>query len=247
MKKKSKIWIYPLIIKGVLLILTSSCKKDDDNNDNNNPSNGDLKIQLKMYGQKNGLGSGIKSDTNTCALIDLRNAITSISVSTDAIIDGQTDNLNWTIIYSDTAQLLFTQRQISPVSLPVGSYKSIKIIMKNRIYWVCDFNSNTYEFEDFNCSSCDPNGFGPTNYFYSDGLHELDSTNHFFLCTPNEKLGGFDILENQTTTLTWRFNVISLQWIDVNSNGTWDTGIDKMDNWATPLGVETMMDFIVTY
>ena len=29
MKKKSKIWIYPLIIMGVLLILTSSCKKDD--------------------------------------------------------------------------------------------------------------------------------------------------------------------------------------------------------------------------
>lgn len=29
MKKKIKIWIYPLIIMGVLLVLASSCKKDD--------------------------------------------------------------------------------------------------------------------------------------------------------------------------------------------------------------------------
>jgi len=31
MKKKTKIWIYPLIIMGMFLMLTSSCKKKDDN------------------------------------------------------------------------------------------------------------------------------------------------------------------------------------------------------------------------
>ena len=29
MKKKNKIWIYPLVIMGILLMLTNSCKKDD--------------------------------------------------------------------------------------------------------------------------------------------------------------------------------------------------------------------------
>lgn len=35
MKNKNKLWFYPLVMMGVLLILTSSCKKDD----NNSPSN----------------------------------------------------------------------------------------------------------------------------------------------------------------------------------------------------------------
>jgi len=33
MKKKNRIFIYPLVIMGVLLMLTSSCKKKDTNND----------------------------------------------------------------------------------------------------------------------------------------------------------------------------------------------------------------------
>jgi uncharacterized protein (TIGR02145 family) len=32
MKKKNKIWIYPLIVMGFVLILTNSCKKDENNN-----------------------------------------------------------------------------------------------------------------------------------------------------------------------------------------------------------------------
>jgi len=36
---KKKIWIYPLIIMGMLLMLTYSCKKKDDNNNNNNNNN----------------------------------------------------------------------------------------------------------------------------------------------------------------------------------------------------------------
>ena len=35
MKNKNTIWIYPLIIIGVLLVITSSCSKKDDNNGNN--------------------------------------------------------------------------------------------------------------------------------------------------------------------------------------------------------------------
>jgi hypothetical protein len=34
MKRKSKIWIYPLIIMGVLILVTSSCEKEDNVNDN---------------------------------------------------------------------------------------------------------------------------------------------------------------------------------------------------------------------
>jgi len=37
MKKKNRIWICPLMIMGMLLMLTNSCKKDDENT---NPTNG---------------------------------------------------------------------------------------------------------------------------------------------------------------------------------------------------------------
>lgn len=35
MKMKDIIWLYPLILIGVLIILTNSCRKKDDNNNNN--------------------------------------------------------------------------------------------------------------------------------------------------------------------------------------------------------------------
>ncbi len=37
MKKKFIIWLYPLIVIGIVSILTNSCKKDDDNNNNSTP------------------------------------------------------------------------------------------------------------------------------------------------------------------------------------------------------------------
>lgn len=35
MRKKNRIWIYPLIIMGILIVFADSCKKDEDDNDNN--------------------------------------------------------------------------------------------------------------------------------------------------------------------------------------------------------------------
>jgi uncharacterized protein (TIGR02145 family) len=50
MKRKTTIWISPLIIMGVLLILASSCKKDDDNNDKPAQGSGIIFNPNKSYG-----------------------------------------------------------------------------------------------------------------------------------------------------------------------------------------------------
>jgi hypothetical protein len=230
-----------LLILFSALFLISACKKDD-NDDNTNPT-GNLQMKFSWYSSK----GDVKGDTNTCDLIDIKGTLLEIAVSKDAIVDGQPDNLNWTTIYTTSSSMYFTERQCPVVSLPAGNYKSIKIVQKNAINWKCIFNTDTLEFEDLNNSSLPADTTIPANYFYSDGLHELDASGNFFMHQSEEKLGGFEILDGQTTNLSWRMNIIHLDWIDTNTNGIWDTGIDGLDNWQLPPGVTTMFDFIVTY
>lgn len=232
-----------LLLFFIGLSFFSSCKKDDDNNNDNPNPTGNLQILFSWYSSK----GDIKGDTNTCDIIDIKNTVLEIAVSQDAITDGQPDNLNWTTIYTTTTDLYFTQRTPPTVTLPTGSYKSIKIVQKNLVTWKCMHGSTEYEFESLNNSSLPVDTIVPTNYFYSDGLHELDANGNFFLHQPNEKMGGFTISENATTRLNWRMNIIALDWIDVNSNGTWDTGTDELSNWQLPPGFTTMFDFIVSY
>lgn len=233
-----------LSITFTALILFNSCKKDDDNDNNNNNSNpaGNLQMHFSMYGSK----SGGSKDTNACDIIDIKNTVLSISVSTEAVDTGQPDDMNWTTIYSASSPLFFTERTPPVVSLPVGTYKSIKIVQKNTVIWKCVHDSTTYEFTDYNNSSLGPDDIVPTNYFYNGGGYFLDTLGHFQYGNA-ESVGSFQITENATTTLNWRINLIHLDWIDVNSNGTWETGTDHLDNWQTPPGITTMFDFIVTY
>lgn len=238
MKKISLI----LSITFAVLILFNACKKDDDdNNDNTNPT-GNLQMQFSWYPSK----GDNKGDTNTCDLIDIKSTLLSMAVSTEAIDTGQTDDLVWTTIYTASTSLYFTERTAPVVNLPVGSYKSIKIIQKNTIIWKCIHDSTTYEFTDFNNTAYGPDDIIPTNYFYNGGSYYTDSLGYFHYGNL-ESVGSFDITENNTTNLNWRMNIIHLDWIDVNSNGLWDTGTDKLDNWQLPPGVTTMFDFIVTY
>jgi hypothetical protein len=224
-----------------VFIVISGCKKKDNDSDNTTTT-GNLQVQFSWYSGKD----GSKADTNLCEITDIKGTLLSIAVSTQDIVPGKADDLTWTTIYTASTPLYFTERTAPVVNLPAGLYKSIRIIQKNTIIWECTYNSTTYEFEDFNNSSLGPDDIVPTNYFYNGGLYYLDSLGQFQYANA-ESVGSFQIESNKTTSLNWRMNLTHLNWIDVDTNGVWNTGIDKLDNWQTPPGITTMFDFIVTY
>lgn len=224
-----------------LILLTSfnQCKKSDTE------PTGRIHFKCDLASPKSS-NSPLSDSTKICSIDNIKWTIEEISVSTEPIVDGNTDDITWTNILTNDQLQNFDQYDFT-FDLPAGVYSTLKIKMKNRGIWICSYNDTTYEFEDFNCSSCDPNGESPVNYFYTDGLHYVDNSGVFYIKSPGEKIGGFEIKEGKTTNISWIINLIQLTWFDTNVNGQWDTGIDKLDDWATPSGVETMFDFVVTY
>ena len=223
--------------------LLLQCDKSEDTEDTGEPAKGVIHFKCDMIGS---FTKSTMTDTNVCAITSIKWTIEEIAVSTEAIVDGETDDIEWTTILTNDQLKYFDDYEFS-FELPVGNYPSIKIMMKNRGFWICEYNDTTYEFEDFNCSECDPDGESPVNYFYTDGLHYIDEDSIFYMQTENERIGGFEIKESKTTTISWIINLVSLEWIDVNENGVWDTGTDRLDNWKVGEGKETMFDFIISY
>jgi hypothetical protein len=224
-----------------VFIMISGCKKKDDGVDNT-PSTGNLQVHFSWYTAK----GGDKADTNSCDIVDIKNTLLSIAVSTQDITVGKADDLAWTTVYTASSPEYFTDRTAPVVNLPTGTYKSIKIVQKNTVIWQCTFNSGTYEFESYNNTNYGPDDEIPANYFYNGGSYYLDTIGHFQYGNA-ESVGSFQIESNKTTSLNWRMNLIHLDWIDVDSNGVWTSGVDKLDNWQTASGITTMFDFIVNY
>lgn len=233
---------YRILAVIVLLFLALTlCQCDSDDN-SVEAKVGKIHFKCDMIEQSPKLS---KVDTNLCAINNIKWTIEEIGVSTEPIVNGQPDDIGWEIIHINDSLKYFDEYDFD-FELPVGDYQSIRIKMKNRAFWICDFGGQTYEFEDFNSKDSLPDADSPVNYFYSDGLHYLDPVNGFYLQTQDEKIGNIVIVDGGTTTVNWVINMVSLEWYDVNENGIWETGIDGLDNWALPDSVDTMFDFIIT-
>lgn len=237
---KTKLLFLSLFTVSVLLL---GCDKDDDN------GKGTLSYRTTVWNAElphdgKNAGPDAKGDTNTTELINARHFIPKIEISTDPIADGvSADAINWTVMYESTEEMLHTDRSIS-IALPVGEYVSFRITQRNRVYWVCTFEGDTMEFPSLNDSGIGPNE-QLVNYFGEEGLHKIQDGN-FVLTHPNERLGVFEILPGQTTKVTSRVNIITIDWIDNDGSGNWSDG-DELTNWTVPDGVTTMSDFIVEY
>lgn len=186
------------------------------------------------------------ADTNTCKIVDVRHLLYKLEVSTGNVSEGGTDNLQWKTLYESSVELLDSEREFPPVELPVGTYKCFRVTQRNRLYWVCTMQADTFEFPDLNDSNIDPDSLSPINVFGEDGLYTYDQDDKFTLLTSTEKLGGFEITAGGTTDLTFRLNFNTLDWFDNDEDGQWSQG-DALDNWTLIPGTTTMTDFIVGY
>jgi hypothetical protein len=198
------------------------------------------------YGVANAMAKIAASDTNTVRIIDVKATQYKIEVASGTVVEGGVDNLDWHIIYESTTEMRSVDRVFPPVDLPVGNYNCLRITQKNRLYWMCEYGQDTLELPDLNKAGLDPDSISPINVFSDSGGYTYDAAGRFTMMANNERLGGFEIRENQTTALTVILNLNTLDWIDADSSGTWNPG-DRLDNWTLVSGKLTMADFVVEY
>jgi len=196
--------------------------------------------------------------------LDLKLNIAEIWVSQDQFAAGGTDNLRWHKIGENSQMKSFSDYSFTAENLPVGVYKSIKIVMKRLGYRVATYQNDRasiVEMLEINgpwqadyCS--DFNALAPSNYFNTSGNFNLE--NGRFICiNSGETLTGFEIKPGKITRLYWKMGdernfdpySFTFEWFDENNNGVWDCGIDSQDNYTCNLvpPVETMWIFIARY
>ncbi len=250
------------------LLLFTGCEKDSSETQQGsleirciNPITSNIKDNSQILKVKSRLSnSQLVGDTTETIMISMKIGIGDVWVSQDEVKVGEPDNLTWVKLTkkTNTELKLFEDYTFPATEIPVGTYKSIKITLKNNYYRVLQLSSDPtviYEIlETMGSSSdpCDPNdeSWARVNYFSTDGNHYLID-GEFKMAAPGEKVGGFTIQSDKKAILTWRLGAGATETctnyiIDTNGNREWDCGIDDIDIECPP-SVQQMWDFVVEY
>ncbi len=174
-------------------------------------------------------------------LVDMKNVIHEISVSMDVPVAGAPDDLEWHTLYEGDAVVYQSQLELQQ-DLPAGNYRSLRLVMGNDFFWVCEFNDGVVELAD-------SMGGASTvvNVFSADGLYTPDESGNLAISTTAERMGtSFEVRAGETTVLTVQSNMNTVDWNDADDSGTWTAG-DSLSNWTTVPGTDTMADFIIEY
>ena len=263
MKTKTLIYLF-----FTALILSIGCSKDDEND---NETTGYLQFKtLNPISTSKKSASILKSttsnpaltgDTTETLLTSLNFCIGDVWVSQGEVKAGNPDNLEWIRLTDVTNRelKLFENYLFAAKELPAGTYKSMKITLKNIWYRHVELVSDPsvkYELLETMGSSLDPCNENDTSwvkpdYFSNDGNHNLNDSGVFEVVSAGEKIGGFTIEEGKTAVVSWRlFAGVTEPCInylyDLNGNLEWDCGIDDLEEECPP-EMEYMWDFLVEY
>jgi len=200
-------------------------------------------------------------DTTETIMTSMKIAIGDIWVSKGIVKAGETDNLEWIRLSTETNTeiKLFEDYHFQPVELPVGEYKSIKMTLRNIWYRQVKLASNpevVYNLLETMGSStdvCDENdtSWAKTNFFGTDGNHVLTDENKFQLASEGEKIAGFKIENGKKAIVSLVLGAGATEsctnyLIDKNGNREFDCGIDEVKTVCPP-SVQYMFGFSVEY
>ncbi len=226
-----------------------------------NPLATNAKSKTQMLNTKSKMSNPpLVGDTTETITVSLKLGIGDVWVSKEEVKEGEPDNLKWIKLTksTNTELKLFEDYVFPAVELPAGTYRSIKITLRNVCYRKCILKSDptvVYELLETMGSQSDPcnpddESWARTNYFSTDGNHYLDG-GVFKLAAAGEKIGSFTVESDKKAKLIWRFgagatDTCTNYLIDVNGNREWDCGIDRIKIECPP-SVQYMWDFIVEY
>ncbi|MEA2077469.1 MAG: hypothetical protein U9O95_05575 [Candidatus Marinimicrobia bacterium] len=89
------------------------------------------------------------TSNDTCLVQDLIWKFASFEVSTGSIISGAYDTLEWIGVYSDTSESRLTEFEFE-AELSPGTYKSLRLAMRNRNWWIVELGDSLCEIVDYN-------------------------------------------------------------------------------------------------
>ncbi|HOF21810.1 MAG TPA: hypothetical protein PLO24_11180 [Bacteroidales bacterium] len=230
-----------LLFLTAILIITVSCSKSDGDT-------GILEFKgLKAF-QETSHKSSEKSaraafadgpQTHKMHTADMKFDIAEIWVSQDMVEDNIKDNLTWHLIGRNKGIKSCEDYSFSASKLPVGEYKSIKMVFRNRIIRIAVYADNFSKSVEMN-SSLDEESEGDdsfiTEYFCPNGSFIL-SGGMIKLMSTGEKISGFTIRSGEKTILSWKLGGpdskitdCSFDWVDTNGNGQWEWDSDEITN-----------------
>lgn len=165
--------------------------------------------------------------------------VTEVSVSQGLVADGVADTFVWEKIGEGDAIKPIPDYSFTNDTLPVGEYKSIKMVFKNSIVMTAVYHDDQATEIEMP-SSLDQGSCGDetliTQYFSPNGNHVLEE-GVFHVQSAGEKSSAFTINEGKTTTIKWQLGKpgvqltdCSFEWVDANDNGAWDCGVDSAQN-----------------
>ncbi len=247
--------VFSLLIASLMLV---SCEKEND-------KTGKLIFKgVKTVPNQETLKSSrmsIKASPTVMVTDNMKATIMELWVSQGVVEVGKPDDLKWFKIGENNTMKFIDEYQFTVDDLPVGVYRSIKMTLKNiwyRYAYPLSDPTQKIEMKQTMGSDSDPcddeDKVVPTNYFSYGGNHNLVG-GVFKVVSEGEKVGGFEIKEGKITTVYMKLNgaggdgiaPCTFDWLDVNSNGVWDCGVDQLENFDCPPEVQTMFDFIIEY
>jgi hypothetical protein len=162
---------------------------------------------------------------DTCQVLveDLIWKFASFEISTDRIIEGAPDTLEWIQVYFDTTESRLSEFEFE-AELPVGTYRSLRLAMRNRNWWLCDWDDSLVRVEDWNRS---PQMYGPeeASYSYYDyqGCWYVEEAfgDTFYNVAPDESISDIMIYNGTTVNITMNWNLYQIKF-------TQKTGSDSL-------------------
>ncbi len=164
-------------------------------------------------------------------------------VSTGLVREGISDNFEWHLIGGDQGLIPMEDHEFTADEIPVGEYKSIKIVFRNRIVRHAAFVSDTTQ-KIVMASSLGEGDVGDSsfviNYFSSNGSF-IHTGGGFELMAAGENMPTFTINADRITWIYWKgggpeseWTDFTFRWHDYDGNGLWTPGIDVANNFEGP-------------
>ena len=143
---------------------------------------------------------------------DLRWRFESFEISTGRIIEGAPDTLEWIPVYDDTTESWLSEFGFE-AELPLGTYRSLRLAMRNRNWWQCTLEDSLIDVEDWNRPQW---MYGPeeASYSYYDvhGCWYNESTHGdtFYNVAPDESISDIEIYNGTMVNITMNWNMYKL-------------------------------------
>lgn len=173
--------------------------------------------------------------------VSIKVDIAEVWVSQELVSEGLKDDFKWYKVGESSGLKTVDQFEFKADDLPVGEYKSVKILFRNKVVRIAAYTTDINNKVEM-LSSLSEGGQGDesliVNYFSKRGNHSINENGIFNCNSMGESIRAFTITEGKITTILWMSGSPEMKptdctfvWHDVNGNRSWDAGEDYVDNF----------------